>query len=133
MTTITMPAPLVRPEAPAMTAYLIASGDMREAANQAGWPTQMALESIIIDELAANGWHTVRANEADLESGHGFISSQRMGLEIFKAIPQEAPLIVAEAVWQYSHHVLAGLRSHRGPVLTVAKFSGRWPGLVGLL
>ncbi|WP_233437821.1 fucose isomerase [Agromyces laixinhei] len=43
------------------------------------------------------------------------------------------PLIVAEAVWQYSHHVLAGLRTHRGPILTVANFVGDWPGLVGLL
>ena len=45
----------------------------------------------------------------------------------------EAPLIVAEAVWQYSHHVLAGLTTHRGPILTVANWSGQWPGLVGLL
>jgi len=41
--------------------------------------------------------------------------------------------IVAEAVWQYSYHVLAGLRDHKGPVLTVANWSGEWPGLVGLL
>ena len=27
----------------------------------------------------------------------------------------------------------AGLRSHKGPILTVANWSGRWPGLVGLL
>jgi hypothetical protein len=56
-----------------------------------------------------------------------------MGMEVFKTIPAEAPLIVAEAVWQYSHHILAGLRSHRGPILTVANFAGDWPGLVGLL
>ena len=42
-------------------------------------------------------------------------------------------LIVAESVWQYSHHVLHGLISHRGPILTVANWSGTWPGLVGLL
>jgi hypothetical protein len=42
-------------------------------------------------------------------------------------------VIVAEAVWQYSHHVLGGLISHRGPILTVANWSGTWPGLVGLL
>jgi hypothetical protein len=69
----------------------------------------------------------------DPETGHGFISSQRMGLEVFRSIPADAPLIVAEAVWQYSHHVLAGLRTHRGPILTVANFAGDWPGLVGLL
>lgn len=42
-------------------------------------------------------------------------------------------MIVAEAVWQYSHHVLGGLRSHEGPVLTVGNWSPEWPGLVGLL
>ena len=47
-------------------------------------------------------------------------------------IPQ-APLIVAEAVWQYSHHVLHGLITHKGPILTVANWSGTWPGLVGML
>jgi len=75
----------------------------------------------------------VRANGVDPATGHGFISSQRMGMEVFKSIPIDAPLIVAEAVWQYSHHVLAGLRSHQGPILTVANFAGDWPGLVGLL
>ena len=47
--------------------------------------------------------------------------------------PKTLLLIVAEAVWQYSHHVLAGLRTHEGPILTVANFAGDWPGLVGLL
>ena len=65
--------------------------------------------------------------------GHGFISSQRMGIEVFRCIPPEAPVVVAEAVWQYSHHVLAGLRTHRGPILVVANWSGQFPGLVGLL
>ena len=45
----------------------------------------------------------------------------------------DSKLIVAEAVWQYSHHVLAGLTTHRGPILTAANWSGQWPGLVGLL
>ena len=54
-------------------------------------------------------------------------------MDVFRAIPKDAPVIVAEAVWQYSHHVLAGLRAHRGPILTVANWSGQWPGLVGLL
>ena len=49
------------------------------------------------------------------------------------SIHPDAPVIVAEAVWEYSHHVLAGLRTHRGPILTVANWSGQWPGLVGLL
>src|SRR5258708_4611082 len=56
-----------------------------------------------------------------------------MGIDIFRNIHPDAPLIVAEAVWQYTHHVLAGLRSHRGPILTAANWVGQWPGLVGTL
>jgi len=54
-------------------------------------------------------------------------------MDVFGTIPPDAPVVVAEAVWQYSHHVLPGLRFHRGPILTVANWSGQWPGLVGLL
>ncbi|GAA1808370.1 fucose isomerase [Agromyces neolithicus] len=133
MTHYTLPKPAVRPAAEANTAYLIASGDLRESANTAGWPTQAAMEADVTAALGELGWSVVRANGIDPATGHGFISSQRMGLEVFKSIPVAAPLIVAEAVWQYSHHVLAGLRTHRGPILTVANFAGDWPGLVGLL
>ena len=52
---------------------------------------------------------------------------------MFAGVHPNAPLIVAEAVWQFSHHVLAGLRNHRGPILTLANWSGQWPGLVGML
>ena len=54
-------------------------------------------------------------------------------MDVFAGIDPTAPLIVAEAVWQYSHHVLAGLLAHQGPILTVANWSGTWPGLVGML
>ena len=33
---------------------------------------------------------------------------------VFAGIDPKAPLIVAESVWQYSHHVLPGLITHRG-------------------
>jgi hypothetical protein len=122
-----------RPIAPPQTAYLIASGDLRESANVAGWPTQLQLEGVVTAACAELGWAVIRGCDVDPRTGHGFISSQRMGLEVFKGIPGDAPLIVAEAVWQYSHHVLAGLRTHLGPILTVANFAGKWPGLVGLL
>jgi hypothetical protein len=121
------------PAAPAKTAYLIASGDLRESANVAGWPTQEALEAGVTRVFEDLGWTVRRANPVDPATGHGFISSQRMGMEVFTGIPADAPLVVAEAVWQYSHHVLHGLRTHRGPILTVANFAGDWPGLVGLL
>ncbi|MBQ3359906.1 MAG: fucose isomerase, partial [Microbacterium sp.] len=133
MMTYTLPTPASRPASAPKTAYLIASGDLREAANTGGWPVQVELEAGVTGVFNDLGWTVIRANDVDPATGHGFISSQRMGLEVFKNIPTDAPLIVAEAVWQYSHHVLAGLRTHQGPILTVANFAGDWPGLVGLL
>jgi len=91
------------------------------------------MEKALTGAFAELGWTLRRAHPFDPRTGHGFISSQRMGLEVFKQIPPSAPLVVAEAIWQYSHHVLAGLRTHAGPVLTVANFAGDRPGLVGLL
>ncbi len=133
MTSYTLPAERTATAVAPNTAWLISSGDLRPSANEAGWPTQQQLEADVTAALGTLGWSVVRANPVDPATGHGFISSQRMGLEVFKGIPTDAPLIVAEAVWQYSHHVLAGLRSHRGPILTVANFAPDWPGLVGLL
>ena len=131
--TYTLPDPIIRPASAPNTVYLIASGDLRESANVAGWSTQQALEAGVTAVFEELGWSVVRANPVDPATGHGFISSQRMGMDVFRKIPVDAPLVVAEAVWQYSHHVLHGLRTHRGPILTVANFAGRWPGLVGLL
>ena len=133
MNTYAIPAITPRPASAPKTAYLIASGDLRESANTAGWPTQAAMEAEVTAAFADLGRSVIRANDVDAATGHGFISSRRMGMEAFKHIPADAPLIVAEAVWQYSHHVLAGLRTHQGPILTVANFAGDWPGLVGLL
>ncbi len=133
MSTYTLPDARPRTAVAPKTAYLVASGDLRESANSAGWPTQAQMEADISAAFTELGWTVVRANEVDPATGHGFISSQRMGIEVFKHIPADAPLVVAEAVWQYSHHVLAGLRTHEGPILTVANFAGEWPGLVGLL
>lgn len=113
--------------------WLVASGDLRESANQTCWAAQADMEARIADAFASEGYTVRRAHPYDPARGHGFISSQRMGMDVFKAIPNDAPLVVAEAVWQYSHHVLAGLRSHRGPILTLANWSGQWPGLVGML
>lgn len=112
---------------------LIASGDLRLSANQTCWAAQHAMEQSLSDALAAEGYDLVRAHPYKEDEKHGFIASQREGIEVFRSVDPDAPLIVAEAVWQYSHHVLAGLTTHRGPILTVANWSGQWPGLVGML
>ena len=112
---------------------LIASGDLRLSANQVCWPAQAAMEKALGVAMKAEGFEIVRAHAYQSKDKHGFISGQRQGMEVFRTIDPDAPLIVAEAVWQFSHHVLAGLTTHRGPILTVANWSGQWPGLVGML
>ncbi len=121
------------PSLPETTVCLIASGDLRLSANQKCWPEQARMEATLTKALAAEGWNVVRGHALDAAKGHGFIDSQKMGMEVFRSIPTDAPLVVAECVWQYSHHLLAGLTTHRGPILTVANWSGTWPGLVGML
>ena len=118
---------------PITHAYLVASGDLRLAANQTCWPAQAAMEKELTEVFADAGVRLERAHPYDEAVEHGFISSQRMGMDVFKNIPKDVPVVVAEAVWQYSHHVLAGLRDHCAPILTVANWSGEWPGLVGML
>ncbi|HLW21398.1 MAG TPA: hypothetical protein VKX33_13800 [Cyclobacteriaceae bacterium] len=113
--------------------YLVASGDLRLSANKNCWQAQEEMETALVAALAKQGWHVTRAHEFDAHKGHGFIDSQKMGMEVFRNLEPEKPIIVAESVWQYSHHVLAGLTTHKGPILTVANWSGQWPGLVGML
>jgi hypothetical protein len=116
---------------PKRTAVLVASGDLREAANEACWPAQQRLEAQASEAFASLRWRLQRA--AGTGPTHGFIASQAMGRDVFAGIHPDAPLVVAEAVWQYSHHVLMGLERHRGPILLLANWSGQWPGLVGVL
>jgi len=133
MSTYTLPRPLDRPEVKPKTLYTVASGDLRPSANVKCWPTQRRLEEDFAAAAESFGWSIERTHPFDPEKGHGFIDSQRAGIEVFKNIPADAPVVVVDAVWQYSHHVLPGLRTHRGPILVVANWAGDFPGLVGLL
>ncbi len=112
---------------------LVASGDLRLSANQKCWPAQREMEQALTRAVADAGYELVRAHPFKPDVQHGFIGSQKEGMEVFGQVDPKAKLIVAEAVWQYSHHVLSGLLSHEGPLLTVANWSGTWPGLVGML
>jgi hypothetical protein len=115
------------------TVLLVANGDLRQTANERCWPAQAEMEKKLFDVIAGFGYKLVRAHPYKPEVKNGFIGSQKEGMEVFAGIDPDAPLIVAECVWQYSHHLLHGLISHRGPILTVANWSGTWPGLVGML
>ncbi len=133
MTSYKFPEVPVSVAAPPRTVVTVASGDLRLSANVKCWPVQVQLEADLARAVESFGWSVVRGHGFDEAAGHGFIDSQRKGLEVFAGLPPDAPLIVVEAVWQYSHHVLAGLRTHQGPILVVANWNGTFPGLVGLL
>ncbi len=115
------------------TILLVANGDLRQSANEVCWPAQHAMEQALTAAVAQLGYKLVRAHAYKPAQKHGFISSQKEGMAVFAALDPHTPLIVAEAVWQYSHHLLPGLISHQAPILTVANWSGTWPGLVGML
>ncbi len=112
---------------------LVANGDLRLSANQQCWQEQKKMEETLVKAIKRLGWNVTRAHKFDRAKKHGFIDSQKMGIEVFRTIDPSQPLIVAEAVWQYSQHLLPGLFTHKGPILTVANWSGTWPGLVGML
>lgn len=112
---------------------LVSSGDLRPPANETCWPAQQSLEEGFATACTNFGVKVRRGHPYDPELKHGFITSQKQGMDIFRTIDPDVPLVVAIGAWQYSHHVLAGLEWHRGPILTVGNWSGQYPGLVGLL
>lgn len=133
MTSYLMPDLAKPPKCNKKDVLIVANGDLRLSANQQCWPAQKEMEKALGKAVIANGYHLVRAHPYRAKQKHGFIGSQKEGMEVFAGIDPDARLIVAEAVWQYSHHLLHGLSTHRGPILTVANWSGTWPGLVGML
>ena len=114
------------------TVIVVASGDLRLSANRLLGRQEKA-EQAVMEAIRREGRAIERGHPYDPVRGHGLIDSQKYGNQVFRDIPGDAPLVVCEAMWQYSHHVLPGLVAHRGPILTVANWSGEWPGLVGML
>lgn len=113
---------------------LVTNADLRESANVACWPVQEKFERKLHDVLGDEfGVAVRRAHPVKADKGHGFISSQREGSDLFARIDPDAPVIVLLTAWQYSHHLAASLLHHRGKILLLANFDGTWPGLVGML
>jgi hypothetical protein len=113
---------------------LVTNADLRESANVQCWPVEEKFERKLQQALSEHFDVAVRrAHPIKPERGHGFISSQREGSDLFATIDPDAPVIVLLTAWQYSHHLAASLVHHRGPILLLANFDGTWPGLVGML
>ena len=67
--------------------YLVTSGDLRQSANEICWPAQAKLEQTLTKVFADLGYELKRASPYSETARHGFISSQRMGMEVFMDIP----------------------------------------------
>ena len=134
MLTLTLPEAKPRMSAKKDEVLLVTNADLRESANVDCWPVQAKFETKLQNMLSKHFGVTLkRAHPVKADKGHGFISSQREGSDVFESIDPDAPVIVLLTAWQYSHHLAPSLVKHRGPVLLLANFDGTWPGLVGML
>lgn len=134
MLKLTLPEPKPLIKAGTNEVLLVTNADLRESANVECWPVQNKFEAKLQDALSSRfGVTAKRAHLYKGDKGHGFISSQREGSDLFATIDPESPVIVLLTAWQYSHHLAPSLAKHRGPVLLLANFDGTWPGLVGTL
>lgn len=134
MLNLNLPAakPLIRAEKNEV--LLVTNADLRESANVECWPVQNKFEAKLEEALSKRcGCTAKRAHLFKGDKGHGFISSQREGSDLFATIDPDAPVIVLLTAWQYSHHLAPSLAKHNGPILLLANFDGTWPGLVGML
>ena len=68
-------------------ALLVTSGDLRVTANQVCWPAQRDMEEKLTAAFAQRGIKLVLAHAYDAQERHGFIGSQRKGMDVFLNIP----------------------------------------------
>ena len=114
--------------------YLISNGDLRLSANQKCWPEQEKMEQTLARALKSEGWRVVRAHDYDARKQHGFIDSQKVGMAVFRGLDRQGAFDCRRSrSGNTAITFCAGLSTHRGPILTVANWSGTWPGLVGML
>ena len=81
--------------------FLVANGDLRLSANQKCWPVQADVEAAIVAGVRARGHEVRRAHDYDPVKQHGFIDSQKRGIEVFRTIPEGRGLP--------SHRVCSGI------------------------
>lgn len=71
------------------TIILVANGDLRHSANEKCWPAQQAMEATLASAVEKLGGRLVRAHREKPDVRHGFISSQKEGMEVFpRSIPR---------------------------------------------
>ena len=103
---------------------LVTNADLRESANVECWPVQETVRGASCTTCCqpASAIALRRAHPVKADKGHGFISSQREGSDLFARIDPDAPVIVLLTAWQYSHHLAASLRPPSRPDPAAGQF-----------
>ena len=83
MATYAIPEVMTPAPVAANEVLLVASGDLRQSANEVCWPAQAGLEQMLTDVFLEEGVMLRRAHPVDPALKHGFIHSQRMGMQVF--------------------------------------------------
>lgn len=103
--------------------YVFWPGDARHVPNQLALPNVEAATRNLEAALRKLGKQPVRIE--------GFLAKPHEAIE--KLGPIDEPLVGVFAHWVYGPHTTEGVVGKDHPLLLASNFSGRWPGLVGLL
>ena len=134
MATYQIPKLAKLPKTSKKQVLLVASGDLRLSANQNCWAAQKEMEDALAEAVADAGYELVRAHPYKEDEKHGFIGSQKEGHVRLRRHRPRAPSSSSPRPSGSTRTTCwPGCSSHRGPILTVANWSGTWPGLVGML
>ena len=115
------------------TVVLIANGDLRLSANQRCWPAQARAEEAVMNAIRREGRDGAPRPRCDPEKGHGFIDSQKHGMEVFREHSARCAAGRGRGGLAVQPPRAARAVHASRPILTVANWSGEWPGLVGML
>ena len=93
-------------------------------------PNELALPNVAGGDRAARA-RARRSSGASPTACAGFLSKPHEAIE--KLGPIDDPMIGVCVHWFYGPHTTDGVVGKDNPLLLASNFSGRWPGLVGLL
>ncbi len=105
------------------TAAIFWPGDYRAYPNDIALPTVQHVTQQMEAALRKVGWSSYRVE--------GYLTRPHEAIE--RLAPIEDPMIGIYAHWVYAPHTTDGVVGKQNPLLLASNFSGRWPGLVGLL
>ena len=98
-------------------------GDARDVPNQLALPNVLEATARLEQALKKLGRVPYRVE--------GYLSKPHHAIE--KLGPIDDPMIGVCVHWLYGPHTTDGVVGKDNPLLLASNFSGRWPGLVGLL